>query len=155
MMLSACLLLTGMSVLPRLSANRTQISQTQNEIRVAVQGEVNAPGSYVLPWGASVEDALAAAGGLTPQADAKLINLAAPLDAGEAVFVAGVQAETGAERVSINSASAAVLQTLPRIGPAMAERIIQARPFNTVDDLLNVKGIGEKTLDKLRPLVTL
>lgn len=56
--------------------------------------------------------------------------------------------------ININTASAAEIETLPRVGMKKAERIIEARPFRTVDDLVRVKGIGVKTLEMLRPMVT-
>lgn len=56
--------------------------------------------------------------------------------------------------VDLNNAGAAALQTLPGIGEAMARRIIEARPFADLEDLKRVKGIGERTFDKLLPLVT-
>ena len=55
--------------------------------------------------------------------------------------------------VDINAADKDALMDLPSVGEVIAERIIAARPFSTVDDLLRVEGIGEGTLDKLRPLV--
>lgn len=55
--------------------------------------------------------------------------------------------------VNVNSASATELQSLPGIGPALARDIIEARPYQSPEDLKNVKGIGEKTFEKLRPLV--
>jgi competence protein ComEA len=150
-----CLGLTGMSVVPKLSLNHIEIKQTQTDITIAISGEVLNPGTYLLPWGASLEEAVVAAGGFTDEADKNLVNLAAPLDAGEAIFVPGHMSETGLERISINSAPASQLESLPRIGPKMAHRIIENRPFNTLDDLLKVKGIGNKTLEGLRGFVTL
>ena len=58
-----------------------------------------------------------------------------------------------ASPISLNSASQSQLEALPRIGPALAQRIIEGRPYNSIDDLLGVKGIGEKLLEQLRPLV--
>lgn len=68
---------------------------------------------------------------------------------------AGASAATSSALVNINTASKDQLMTLPGIGEAYADRIIAARPFSAIDDLTNVKGIGDKTLAKLRPLVCL
>lgn len=57
-------------------------------------------------------------------------------------------------RININEATPEQLQLLPGVGPAIAGRIVEARPIASVDDLLAVRGIGEKTMQKLRPLVT-
>lgn len=62
-------------------------------------------------------------------------------------------AELRDERVDLNSASSSELQTLPRIGPAMAERVIGGRPYSRVEDLLRVSGIGPATLERIAPLV--
>ena len=67
-------------------------------------------------------------------------------------------APSAGSRININTATSQQLQTLPRIGPALAQRIIEYRQisgeFSTVDDLTNVKGIGEKTLEKIRDSIT-
>lgn len=154
-LVAACGLLAALTLWPRLTVQRPAIAQRQDEITVAVSGAVQRPGSYTLAWGARVEDAVAAAGGLGADADEALVNLAAPLDDAQRVFVPQKRTETGKRRVSINSASADELQALPGIGPVMAGRIIAARPFQSVDELLKVRGIGPVTLEKLRPLVTL
>ena len=60
-------------------------------------------------------------------------------------------------KININTATMEELQTLPKVGPKTAEAIIKYRkkhPFKSVDELIEVKGIGEKTLEKLKPLVT-
>lgn len=57
------------------------------------------------------------------------------------------------ERLDLNRATAAELELLPRIGPSMARRIVEARPFANVDELVRVRGIGARTLERLRPLV--
>lgn len=134
------------------------------ELYVHVLGAVEAPGLYVLALDARIVDALAAAGGTTDDADLAAVNLARVLTDGEQVVVPVVGATaagpgTGAtvpgdDRVDLNSADQAALETLPRIGPALAERIVSWREengrFQTVDDLLAVPGIGEKLLEGLR-----
>lgn len=147
---------------------------TPAPLRVYVSGAVLSPGVYRLPPGSLVEDALRQAGGADEVADLIAVNLAHPLSDGEqiyvpaqgeapppAVFSTGTAAlESGfssvglpGEPIDLNYASAGELQTLPGIGPKTAEAIIAGRPYGSVDDLLRVKGIGEKTLEKLRPLV--
>ncbi|REJ04498.1 ComEA family DNA-binding protein [Microbacterium bovistercoris] len=135
------------------------------ELYVHVLGEVAKPGLYVLETDARLVDALAAAGGTTDAADLAAVNLARPLSDGEQVIVPpkGTPAADGAAQqpgdglVDLNSADQAALEGLPRIGPALAERIIAWRDdngrFRSVDDLLAVPGIGEKLLDGLRDLV--
>jgi competence protein ComEA len=154
-LLAVCLCLTAFNVLPRLQTNKSQLSRSQPNITVSVAGEVKQPGTYTLPWGSKTEDAIRLAGGFSENAEANLINLAEPLDTGEQVFVPGVATETGTERISVNRASATLLDTLPGVGPATAQRIIEGRPYSKLEDLLDVKGIGDKTLEKLRPFITL
>lgn len=131
---------------------------------VHVLGQVARPGLYELRAGDRVIDAVAAAGGFTDAADPAGVNLARPLSDGEQLAVPAV-GETpvaapgvaGDGRVDLNTADAAALDTLPRIGPAMAQRIIDHReangPFSSVEDLRAVSGIGAKTVEALRPLV--
>jgi len=137
------------------------------DLYVHVSGAVRAPGLYVLPAGARVVDAIAAAGGFAEEADRNAVNLARTLDDGEQLPVprageappAGAVAPAPADGlVDLNSADAAQLETLPRIGPALAERIIAWRDdnggFTSVEDLLAVPGIGDTMLESLRDLVT-
>lgn len=128
---------------------------------VHVLGAVVAPGLYEVPTGARVVDAIAAAGGFTADADRGGVNLARVLIDAEQVLVPVVGAagvESGGGLVNLNTADAAALQTLPRVGPALADRIITWREanggFRSVDDLLSVSGIGDKTFEGLRALVT-
>lgn len=138
------------------------------EVYVHVLGQVTHPGLYVLEQGTRVADALAAAGGTLEDADLQAVNLARLLADGEQIVVPVVGAapapgsspETGPGgdgMIDLNSADQAALETLPRIGPALAERIIQWRDdngrFASVDDLLVVPGIGEKMLAGLREKV--
>lgn len=135
---------------------------------VHVSGAVAAPGLYVVDANARVVDAIAAAGGFAEGADEGAVNLARPLTDGEQVVVpvvgaapveAGGPPTPGDGRVHLNTADADELDTLPRIGPAMAERIIAWREanggFTSIEDLLAVPGIGDKMLESLRDLVAL
>lgn len=132
---------------------------------VHVSGAVTRPGLYVLADGARVVDAVSAAGGFADGAAADAVNLARGVGDGEQLHVPrqGEEPEPAARpsgdgRVNLNTADEALLDTLPRIGPALAARIVQWREangrFTSVDDLLAVSGIGDKMLETLRDLVT-
>ena len=129
---------------------------------VDVQGAVMAPGVYVLDADARVVDAVSAAGGFREDANSSGINLARVVIDGEQIVVPAAADGESAEPiddglVNINTATATELEVLPRIGEALAARIVTWReengPFRSVDDLGNVSGIGEKMLETLRPLV--
>lgn len=134
---------------------------------VHVSGAVRSPGLVSLPAGSRVIDAVTAAGGPAGSADPGAINLAARVVDGQQVVVpkrgaaaaSGGAATSGAAApVSLSTATADQLETLPRIGPALAARIIAYRDahggFSSVEDLGQVGGIGPKTLAGLRDLVT-
>lgn len=142
-------------------ADAANASDSAGELYVHVLGAVEMPGLYVLDLDARVVDAVAAAGGTAADADLAAINLARVLTDGEQIVVpvVGAVAEPGAappgdDRIDLNTADQAALETLPRIGPALAERIITWREengrFQSVDDLLAVPGIGEKLIEGLR-----
>jgi competence protein ComEA len=133
-------------------------------ILVDVQGAVVRPGVYALADGARVVDALARAGGATADADPSSLNLAQALVDGAQVRVpvAGEVppgAIDAAGIVSLNAATVDELDTLPRIGPALAGAIVAHRdehgPFAAIADLDAVPGIGPALLAHLEPLVTL
>lgn len=139
---------------------------------VHVTGAVGAAGVYELPLGARVDDAIRVAGGLVGEADEAALNRAQVLvDAqqvyvpvvGEALPAAGAPgggaAGGGAPGlINVNTASAAQLEELPGVGPALAGRIIEWREsrgrFSSVEDLLDVPGIGPAILEKVRSQVT-
>ncbi|SJM70497.1 helix-hairpin-helix domain-containing protein [Gulosibacter sp. 10] len=149
---------------------------TPEGVLVHVLGAVEHPGVYELGPGARVVDAIGAAGGLTAEADSSQVNLARPAVDGEQIYVpeAGETppaqehpAEPGAQPpsdpgggalVNLNTASASELETLPRIGPAMSQRIIDYREanggFSSVEELMEVSGIGDAIFEQLRDLVT-
>ena len=141
----------------------TSVVGEESSITVHVSGQVAAPGLVEVDAGARVADAVAGAGGSTRNADLALVNLAAPLLDGQQIvipeigdaLVGGGVASDG--RIHINSATAGELEQLPGVGPVLAGRIASYRdengPFATVEDLLNVPGIGEGKLETLRDSV--
>jgi len=149
-----------------LTAEAGDEQAASGELYVHVLGAVEKPGLYVLDLDSRLVDAVAAAGGTTDDADLAAINLARVLQDGEQIVVpvlgASAVDESGGvapadDRIDLNTADQAALETLPRIGPALAERILAWREengrFQSVDDLLAVPGIGEKLLEGIRDAV--
>ncbi len=149
-LLAATLVSVAIELAPRLLAPPPLPPPAHAPVQVHVGGEVHAPGPVTLPWGARVTDAVDAAGGATAGAALELLDLARPLVDGATVHVPGRGTPRGDARISLNEASPRLLTTLPGIGPALAERIVAARPFHDVADLLRVSGIGPATLDGVR-----
>lgn len=137
------------------------------QVFVHVAGAVRRPGLYALPAGGRVADAIEAAGGAGSKADLDLLNLAAPLTDGMKVDVLTTGAPAGAAPapaespglVSLNSADAGALETIPGVGPVTAAAILtyrdEAGPFTSIEQLMEVSGIGPATLESIRPYVTL
>ncbi|WP_024413525.1 helix-hairpin-helix domain-containing protein [Streptococcus suis] len=154
----------------------TEVSEESSQLVVDVKGAVAKPGLYTLEAGARVNDAVEAAGGLTSQADPKSINLAQKLSDEAVVYVASKdenisvvastttssaisQEEKNTSLVNLNTATEADLQTISGIGAKRAADIIAYREanggFKSVDDLNSVSGIGDKTMESIRPYVTI
>ena len=146
-------------------------------IVVDVAGAVARPGIYHLPAGARVADAIAAAGGYGPRVAADRVgaelNLAALVRDGDRILVPSrdgtapgasqapggpaASGKPGAALIDLNDATAEALDSLPGIGPVTADKIIASRaekPFTSIDELRGRGLVGQKTFDKLKPLIT-
>jgi competence protein ComEA len=136
---------------------------------VDVAGAVRQPGVYEFAEGDRVIDAIERAGGSMPKADLSLLNLAAPLADGTQILVpkagppgagvpGGSMPGSTSGLIDINSASETELETLSGIGEVLAATIVEYRtqngPFASVEDLMDVSGIGPATLDEIRDQVT-
>jgi competence protein ComEA len=138
-------------------------SDASAELVVAVAGRVARPGLVQLPAGSRVADAIEAAGGALPDTDLSGLNLARKVTDGELIVV-GVPPPSGPAGgaagglVNLNTATIDQLQTLPGVGPVLAQRIIEYREqhgsFASVADLRNVSGIGDARYNELRTRVT-
>jgi competence protein ComEA len=157
------------------AAAPTSIAPSPAMIVVAVTGRVRHPGLVALPAGARVADAITAAGGALPNTDLAFVNLARKVADGELIVI-GVQPSPGEQTdptgsidtpaagaaatgpVDINTAGLAQLETLPGIGPSLAQRILDYRTqhgsFRSVDDLQSVSGIGPSKYAAIKELVT-
>lgn len=154
-----------------------QPTPTAAPLAVYVSGAVANPAVYRLPPGSIADDAVTAAGGFTPQADPVAVNLAMalvdgmqlhvpeideePLDLPTAPAPApaapGRSVELFAGLVNLNSATAAELEALPGIGPALAANILAYRaehgPFSAIEQIKDVSGIGDAKFESIRELI--
>lgn len=153
------------AVVARPSAAASPGPLVGGQLFVHILGAVEHPGLYELRDGDRAVDAVAAAGGFADTADQTQLNLARFVVDGEQLYVPALgevptaaPGTTAGGKVNINTADGPTLETLPRVGPAMAARIIAFREANgnfvTIDDLRNVTGVGDKTFEGLKELVT-
>lgn len=140
------------------------VGQEEEQIMVHVCGAVCEPGVFSLPVNARAVDAIALAGGMTREADADYINLAAILQDGEKLYVPTGEetllwaaAEAKAAFVNINTASSKELCTLPGIGESKAADIIAYREkhggFTCKEDIMKVNGIKETLFTRIKELI--
>ncbi len=155
---------------------------TPAPLRVYISGEVKHPDVYILPPGSIIKDAIAAAGGTTPKANIDVVNLAQELSDQQHIHIPAQTDELptppvveggvrsggttislpGATptpiKININIATLQELELLPGIGPAIAQRIVDYRAengnFKTIEDIMNVRGIGQATFEKMRPNIS-
>lgn len=141
--------------------------RSQTKIAIDIEGAVVSPGVYKLNQGAIIQDALVAAGGLSSDADrdfvAKNLNLASKLTDGAKIYIPKIGESASdvkgisvvnSSLININLASAESLDTLPGIGPVTAEKIINSRPYATINELLDKKTVSAKVFTQIKDRIT-
>ena len=153
---------------------RSNVSPVTKEITIDIEGAVEKPGVYKLPSESRVQDALIASGGLSADADrqkvAQMLNLAASLTDSAKLYIPAVGEQyigseeaansssgtgvQGSSTVNINQASSSDLDNLPGIGPVTAQKIISNRPYQSVQDLLDKKVVGQSEFEKIKDQIS-
>lgn len=144
----------------------TNSDVSYGELFIHVVGDVAQPGIYEIPAGSRVFDALMAAGGVLGKTEPCGLNLAREVKDGEQLIVRSASGgcepesdEASSDLISINTSDVNELDSLPGIGPTLADRIIAWREtngsFTSIEQLDDVSGIGEKLFLQIRDLVTL
>ncbi len=150
---------------------KESLVQSQKSISVDVSGAVNNPGVYKLSDGDRIEEAIKAGGGFSEKANqeyiSKYLNMAQKLSDGTKVYVpyeGEVSANTGGltgvagsasvqGKVNINTSSQSEIESLPEIGPVTASKIIAARPYASIDELLSKKAVSKSVYEKIKDSV--
>lgn len=148
------------------------VNKNKNEINVFICGEINKPGVYSLCLGDRLIKLIELSGGFTQRADMEAVNLAEKLEDedfikipalvtnlnGERVNSTSNSTDNGTGKININTATLEQLDSLPKIGPALAQRIVDYRVsngrFKDIKELNNVSGIGDKIFEGLKDKVT-
>src|SRR3989304_3855277 len=137
------------------------------ELSIDIEGAIKNPGVYTLKNGSLIQDAINAAGGLIETTDndllAKETNRAEVLKNNQKIIIPfktqitpQVAGETVSGKININTATLEQLDTLPGIGPVYGQRIIDYRkkkPFSSLEEIMEIQGIGEKTFEKFKDLI--
>ena len=142
-------------------------------LKADIKGEVIRPGVYEVFEGERIIDLIDKAGGLSKEADTAGVNFAMKVGDEMAVYIprkgeaeagqidpftGGGQAGSGGGKINLNTAAAEELETLPGIGPAKSAAIIEHREkeggFKTIEDMMLISGIGEKTFEKLKDKIS-
>lgn len=151
------------------NTNVDETSEKPKEVYVHIDGEVVNPGLYKLTTDDRVNDLLVLAGGATDKASLKDVNLAKRLEDEMKIYIpskdeivsnevlgqSGLSSSTG--KINLNTASKDELKTLPGIGDSRADEIIRYREntgFSKIEDIKNISGIGDKTYEKLKDLIS-
>lgn len=145
---------TLLFVLLLLTACRSDFFPAEKDsIRVSVRGEVKNPGNFELKPYSTIEDLLKYLR-LNENSDLSALNPNIVLKDGDVLIIEGKQSLA---KISINTASKEDLETLPGIGPSMAQKIIDHRNsqglFQRIEDIMKVKGIKEKLFEKIKDLI--
>lgn len=141
---------------------------SDDDVMVDIKGEVKDPGVYALKSTQRIVDAIQVAGGFLSEADQKQVNLAQKLTDEMVIYIPKVGEEGVSSlpplndgndgKINLNQATVEQLETLPGIGPSKAEDILSYREevgsFKAIEDLKEVSGIGEKTFEKLKDLIS-
>lgn len=143
-------------------SNTIAENKTEIHIFVDIDGAVNNPGLYELHNGDRVNDAILMAGGLKENAYTKTLNKARKLVDGEKIYILEEgeieSLNSNSDLININNASINDLMSLPGIGEVYAKRIIDYRNknlFASIDEIKNIEGIGDKTFEKIKDLITI
>lgn len=141
------------------------VSAKQRKIVVDVEGAVFRPGVYELAEGSRIQDALIAAGGMSGEADrdlvSKRLNLASKVVDGGKVYIpiVGGEGDSGqagmtGRLVDVNSASESELEDIPGVGTVTAGKIIDSRPYQTIDELVSRRVVGASLFGKIKDKIT-